>query len=172
MFWRRIPFQVLLFLLLNHILGGTCAAWFGKDSTSAESQREGNIRTTNNQRSPLNADLFGSVCYTFQQGQFRKLYGDLTRVDARLDIFSLSSFAKRVFKSSSRDDNSLSSPRLNLIFQQQVILSIPLLECLFCLKNGKWTQMADEFYLLFLVTRPCILYEVLDEKILDKGKTH
>ncbi|XWS77364.1 hypothetical protein CRYUN_Cryun01aG0254900 [Craigia yunnanensis] len=41
-------------------------------------------------------------------------------IDARLDIFSLSSSAKRVFKSSSSADNSLSSPRFNLIFQQQV----------------------------------------------------
>ncbi|XWS45773.1 hypothetical protein CRYUN_Cryun14cG0008100 [Craigia yunnanensis] len=107
---------------ISGIIGGTCAVWFGKYSTSAVSQREGNIPTSNNNRSPLNADLLGSICYTFQHGQFRKLYGDLTRVDARLDICSLSSFAKRVFKSSSvgTADNSLSSPRLNLIFQQQV----------------------------------------------------
>ncbi|XVF22919.1 hypothetical protein REPUB_Repub12eG0212400 [Reevesia pubescens] len=105
---------------ISGIIGGTCAAWFGKDSASAESQGEGNNPTTNNKRSPLNADLFGSVCYTFQHGQFRKLCGDLTRIDARLDISSLPSFAKRVFKRSSSADNSISSPRLNLIFQQQV----------------------------------------------------
>ncbi|WRX07673.1 Protein of unknown function DUF3769 - like 1 [Theobroma cacao] len=109
---------------ISGIIGGTCAAWFGgrKNSTSAKSQGEGDIPTTINKRSPLNVDLFGSVCYTFQHGQFRKLYGDLTRVDTRLDICSLPSFAKRIFKSSSVSsaDNSLSSPRLNLIFQQQV----------------------------------------------------
>ncbi|XP_039045368.1 protein TRIGALACTOSYLDIACYLGLYCEROL 4, chloroplastic-like [Hibiscus syriacus] len=105
---------------ISGIIGGTCAAWFGKDSANVESQREDTIPTSNNKRSPLNADLFGSACYTFQQGQFRKLYGDLTRVDARLDISSLSSFSKRVFKGSSSADKSLSSPRLNLIFQQQV----------------------------------------------------
>lgn len=119
--WRKFCFQVLLFLLFYLIVGGTFAAWLGKDSTTAESQREGNIPTTKNKRSPLNADLFGSVCYTFQHGQFRKLYGDLTRVDARLDISSLPSFAKRVFKGSSSADYTISSPRLNLIFQQQVI---------------------------------------------------
>ncbi|KAK8570501.1 hypothetical protein V6N13_003176 [Hibiscus sabdariffa] len=80
----------------------------------------GRYYTCNNKRSPLNVDLFGSACYTLQHGQFRKLYGDLTRVDARLDIFSLSSFAKRVFKGSSSADKSLLSPRLNLIFQQQI----------------------------------------------------
>ncbi|XVF33677.1 hypothetical protein REPUB_Repub17cG0188700 [Reevesia pubescens] len=100
---------------ISGIIVGTCAAWFGKYSPSAESQREGSIPTTNNKRSRFNADLFGSVCYTFQHGQFRKLYGDLTRVDARLDISSLSSFSA---------DSSLSSPRLNLIFQQQVAGSI------------------------------------------------
>ncbi|KAE8715120.1 20 kDa chaperonin [Hibiscus syriacus] len=104
---------------ISGITGGTCAVWFGKDS-SIESQREDTIPTSNNKRSPLNADLFGSVCYTFQHGQFHKRYGDLTRVDACLDIFSLSSFAKRVFKGSSSADKSQLSPRLNLIFQQQV----------------------------------------------------
>ncbi|PPS02307.1 hypothetical protein GOBAR_AA18355 [Gossypium barbadense] len=100
---------------------GTCAAWFGKGSRNVESQSEDNIPTTNNKRSPLSADFFGSACYTFQHGQFRKLYFDLTRVDARLDLSSLSSFAKRIFQSSSAN-KSLSSPRLNLIFQQQWIL--------------------------------------------------
>ncbi|KAK8981951.1 hypothetical protein V6N11_037136 [Hibiscus sabdariffa] len=104
---------------ISGIMGVMCAAWFGKDSTNVESQ-EDTILTSNNKRSPLNVDLFGSACYTLQHGQFRKLYGDLTRVDARLDIFSLSSFAKRVFKGSSSADKSLLSPRLNLIFQQQV----------------------------------------------------
>nr|KJB49300.1 hypothetical protein B456_008G111400 [Gossypium raimondii] len=104
---------------ISGIIGGTCAAWFEKGSKNVESQSEDNIPTTNNKRSPLSADFFGSACYTFQHGQFRKLYGDLTRVDARLDLSSLSSFAKRIFKSSSAN-KSLSSPRLNLIFQQQV----------------------------------------------------
>jgi hypothetical protein len=76
-------------------------------------------------RSPLSADLFGSVCYTFQHGNFRKLYGDLTRVDARLDICSASAFATRVLNGLKRSsiasvENPASSPRLNLIFQQQV----------------------------------------------------
>ncbi|MBA0583374.1 hypothetical protein Gorai_014233 [Gossypium raimondii] len=103
-------------------LAGSFAAWFGKDSASAgESQKGGNGPTTNKKESPLNMDLFSSVCYTFQHGQFWKLYGDLTRVDARLDICSLPSIAKRVVKSCwFSADSSLSFPRLNLIFQQQV----------------------------------------------------
>lgn len=91
------------------IVGGTCAAWYGDKE----------------KRSPLSADLFGSVCYTIQHGSFRKYYGDLTRLDARLDICSASALAKRVlngFKSSSSNntDDPTSHPRLNLIFQQQV----------------------------------------------------
>ncbi|KAL4379011.1 hypothetical protein GQ457_02G000060 [Hibiscus cannabinus] len=105
---------------ISGIIGGTCAAWFGKYSENVESQGDDTLPTSNNKRSPLNVDLFGSACYTFQHGQFRKLYGDLTRFDARLDIFSLSSFAKRASRVSSSADKSLLSPRLNLIFQQQV----------------------------------------------------
>ncbi|KAJ6872371.1 hypothetical protein NC651_031471 [Populus alba x Populus x berolinensis] len=56
----------------------------------------GTLSIGTKKRSPLNADLFGSVCYTFQHGRFTKLYGDLTRVDARLDICSASAVAKRI----------------------------------------------------------------------------
>ncbi|MBA0736359.1 hypothetical protein Gogos_009921 [Gossypium gossypioides] len=81
-------------------LAGSFAAWFGKDSASAGESQKGHC-------------------------QFWKLYGDLTRVDARLDICSLPPFAKRVVKSCwFSADSSLSSPRLNLIFQQQVAGSI------------------------------------------------
>ena len=92
-------------------------------------------------RSRFNADLFGSVCYTFQHGKFTKDFGDLTRVDARLDIPSASAFAKKVlngFKSTSTDVSEPSaSPRLNLIFQQQVLYFSPFdkskyMECKFC----------------------------------------
>lgn len=94
--------------------GGTCEAWLGG---------RGNTATSINTRSPFNADLFGSFCYTFQHGKFRELFGDLTRFDARLDISSVSAIAKRVFKNKSSSVNcadSRSSPSLNLIFQQQV----------------------------------------------------
>lgn len=76
-------------------------------------------------RSCFGVDLFGSACYTFQHGKFRELFGDLTRVDARLDISSASTLAKKVsnlFRSASNNGapNLLSSIGLNLIFQQQV----------------------------------------------------
>nr|CAN64366.1 hypothetical protein VITISV_031303 [Vitis vinifera] len=99
--------------------GGTCEAWFGGsrehgDGSSADAKK----------RSPFGADLFASGCCTFQHGQFRKRYGDLTRVDARLNICSASALAKRVSNLFSSSVNGakdpLSSPRLNLIFQQQV----------------------------------------------------
>ncbi|GMI73898.1 hypothetical protein like AT2G44640 [Hibiscus trionum] len=138
---------------ISGILGGAFAAWFGKDSANAaESHREGNNPTTNKTRSPLDMDLFGSVCYTFQHGQFRKLYGDLTRVDARVDICSLPSFAKRVLGSRSSADTSLSSPRLNLIFQQQVAGPIVFridLKLLLDSKSGKrGPHMEDLIYSL------------------------
>ncbi|KAJ9680437.1 hypothetical protein PVL29_019688 [Vitis rotundifolia] len=104
---------------ISGIIGGTCEAWFGGsrehgDGSSADAKK----------RSPFGADLFASACCTFQHGQFRKRYGDLTRVDARLNICSASALAKRVSNLFSSSVNGakdpLSSPRLNLIFQQQV----------------------------------------------------
>ncbi|CAF1701303.1 unnamed protein product [Brassica napus] len=80
-------------------------------------------------RSLISADAFGSACYTFQKGRFSKLYGDLTRVDARVDVSSASALAKRIFSavrrskgSNKTDDDTSGSPRLSLIFQQQVLL--------------------------------------------------
>ncbi|TXG62462.1 hypothetical protein EZV62_009456 [Acer yangbiense] len=111
---------------ISAIIGGTFAAWFGgRESSMAVESQDRDVSMTMKKRSPLNADLFGSVCYTFQHGWFRKPFGDLTRFDARLDVCSASGLAKRalnIFKSSSVNnaEKSLSSPRLNLIFQQQV----------------------------------------------------
>ncbi|KAL5795131.1 hypothetical protein ACOSP7_003725 [Xanthoceras sorbifolium] len=111
---------------ISAIIGGNFAAWFGgRESSLAVESQDMDISMTTKKRSPLNADLFGSLCYTIQQGRFRKPFGDLTRLDARLDICSASGLAKRtlnIFKSSSvsNAENSLSSPRLNLIIQQQV----------------------------------------------------
>lgn len=123
----RKLFHLILINCWTHILGGTCAAWFGdrESLVSTESTEQGAISTSAKKSNPLNADLFGSLCYTFQLGNFRKYYGDLTRVDARLDISSASAFAKRFLngsKSSSSNvaDDPNSHPRLNLIFQQQV----------------------------------------------------
>ncbi|KAE8038522.1 hypothetical protein FH972_011023 [Carpinus fangiana] len=112
---------------ISGIIGGACAAWFGgrESSVVAASRGDDDISMNAKKRSPLSADLFGSVCYTFQHGNFRMLYGDLTRVDARLDICSASAFATRVLNGLKRSsvasvENPASSPRLNLIFQQQV----------------------------------------------------
>ncbi|KAJ4892321.1 hypothetical protein Rs2_32069 [Raphanus sativus] len=101
---------------VSGIVGSSLAAWItGRDIIM--------------KRSPISADVFGSACCTFQKGRFSKLYGDLTRVDARVDVSSASALAKRIFHAIRRssgsektddDATSASSPRLNLIFQQQV----------------------------------------------------
>ncbi|KAJ9171139.1 hypothetical protein P3X46_014542 [Hevea brasiliensis] len=104
-------------------IGGSCAACFGGRGNSASA--DGDISTSTRNRGPSSADLFGSVCCTFQHGKFTKRYGDLTRVDARLDIYSAFAVTKRafnIFRSSvSVADNGLSSPTLNLIIQQQAL---------------------------------------------------
>ncbi|KAK3003411.1 hypothetical protein RJ639_020136 [Escallonia herrerae] len=111
--------------------GGTCGAWFGgKSSVVAGLQEDGgSILESSKNKNPVTADIFGSLCYTFQHGKFRKWFGDLTRVDARLDISSAWALAKRaskIIKKSSADsaENLLSSPRLNLIFQQQITVGV------------------------------------------------
>ncbi|KAK9121163.1 hypothetical protein Syun_018780 [Stephania yunnanensis] len=117
---------------VSGIIGGSCTAWFGGrdslvDANLAAQSGEGEVNPQ--RRSPFTADAFGSVCYTLQHGKFRKLYGDLTRVDARLDICSGSAFASglghlvsNIFGRSQANGevNPLASPRLNLILQQQV----------------------------------------------------
>ncbi|KAK7277218.1 hypothetical protein RIF29_18369 [Crotalaria pallida] len=111
---------------ISGIMGGTCASWIwkGRSFSGIDSGEELEV-STRSKRSRLSADLFGSVCYTFQRGKFTKDFGDLTRVDARLDLSSASAFANKVlntFKSSTADvsEQPSASPRLNLIFQQQV----------------------------------------------------
>lgn len=86
---------------ISGIFGGVCEAWLSKNSA----------------RSPVGADLFGSLCFAIQHGKFRKPYGDLTRFDARLDVPSASSLVKG-FSDSLK--SSAVSPQLNLILQQQV----------------------------------------------------
>ncbi|OIT07864.1 PREDICTED: protein TRIGALACTOSYLDIACYLGLYCEROL 4, chloroplastic [Nicotiana attenuata] len=101
---------------VSGIIGGTLEAWLNNDSSSPSDSRH---------RRPFGVDLFGSLCYTFQHGKFKETFGDLTRIDARLDVSSASALAKQVTKvfrkaaaDSARDVRS--SPRLELILQQQV----------------------------------------------------
>ncbi|WMV11089.1 hypothetical protein MTR67_004474 [Solanum verrucosum] len=101
---------------VSGIIGGTLEAWLNNGSSSSSASRH---------RNPFGVDLFGSLCYTFQHGKFRESFGDLTRVDARLDVSSALALAKQVSKvfrkaSSNNARDVLSSPRLELILQQQV----------------------------------------------------
>lgn len=113
---------------VSGIIGGTCAAWFGggKHLPAVESMEGADIISADaKSRSRFGVDLIGSACYTYQHGKFRELFGDLTRIDARLDISSASTLAKKVsnlFRSASNNGapNLLSSVGLNLIFHQQV----------------------------------------------------
>ncbi|KAL6565834.1 hypothetical protein OROHE_004889 [Orobanche hederae] len=96
---------------ISGIIGGTCEAWLQgrKDDNSGR----------------FGADLFGSVCFTCQHGRFRNSFGDLTRLDARLDIGSASALAKRVSKifissQNNRSPNESTTPSMSLLFQQQV----------------------------------------------------
>ncbi|KAL0380023.1 UNVERIFIED_CONTAM: hypothetical protein Sangu_0066600 [Sesamum angustifolium] len=109
---------------LSGIVGGTCEAWFGGGKGSQSADVKGSSGAKD--RGRFGVDLFGSGCFTFQHGKFRKLFGDLTRVDVRLDVASATALAKSVsnlFRSSQsyQSPNIPSSPRLDLIFQQQVV---------------------------------------------------
>ncbi|XP_051132387.1 protein TRIGALACTOSYLDIACYLGLYCEROL 4, chloroplastic [Andrographis paniculata] len=97
---------------ISGIIGATCAAWLHGEKDDKKRR--------------FGADLFSSVCYTFQHGKFREYYGDLTRVDARLDVNSFSALAEKasgLFRTEQQTNqarNELGSPKLNLIVQQQV----------------------------------------------------
>lgn len=121
-------------MVYDNIIGGACTAWMwrGKSHTGLDS-REDLEMSERSKRSLFDADLFGSICYTLQHGKFRNDFGDLTRVDARLDICSASGFARKVLnglRRSSADgsEHPSMSPRLNITFQQQVS---PYIEFLF-----------------------------------------
>ncbi|XP_039685225.1 protein TRIGALACTOSYLDIACYLGLYCEROL 4, chloroplastic isoform X2 [Medicago truncatula] len=127
---------------VSGIIGSSCASWIWNGKNLIDTGEDPAV-SKRRKRSRFNAEIFGSVCYTFQQGRFSKKFGDLTRVDARLDISSASGLAKKIlngFKSSSADiiEQPSASPRLNLIFQQQVQLyfeQIPEFRLILCPGN-------------------------------------
>ncbi|KAJ0622413.1 hypothetical protein HanIR_Chr01g0020271 [Helianthus annuus] len=90
----------MLLCLTVLYFSGTCEAWLS------------------GKRRPFGADLFGSICFAVQHGKFSKSYGDLTRLDARLDLPAASDLVKGF---SNTPKFSLVIPRLNLILQQQVL---------------------------------------------------
>lgn len=102
-----------------NIVGGTFT--FNGSSFSGSNSTE-DLGVSTSKGFQFFGDVFGSVGYSFQRGKFTKKYGDLTRVDARLDISSASASAKKILNGSRADvgEQLPASPRLNLIFQQQV----------------------------------------------------
>ncbi|BAT96888.1 Protein TRIGALACTOSYLDIACYLGLYCEROL 4 [Vigna angularis] len=101
------------------VIGGTFTL-NGRSFSSTNSTEDLGVSTS--KRFQFFGDVFGSVGYSFQRGKFTKKYGDLTRVDARLDISSASASAKKILNGSRADvgEQLPALPRLNLIFQQQV----------------------------------------------------
>ncbi|XP_062018998.1 protein TRIGALACTOSYLDIACYLGLYCEROL 4, chloroplastic-like [Rosa rugosa] len=65
---------------VSGIFGGSFAAWFqdGHSPVAVELRGDGNTSSSTKKRSPVSADFFGSICYRFQHGKFRELYGDLS----------------------------------------------------------------------------------------------
>ncbi|XP_048440131.1 protein TRIGALACTOSYLDIACYLGLYCEROL 4, chloroplastic-like [Pyrus x bretschneideri] len=80
------------------IFDGGCTAWFqdGYNPVAVDMSRDEGNSWSSKKRSPFSIYFFCSLCYTFQHGKFGELYGDLTWIDARLDICSASGLAKRV----------------------------------------------------------------------------
>ncbi|KAB2614561.1 protein TRIGALACTOSYLDIACYLGLYCEROL 4 [Pyrus ussuriensis x Pyrus communis] len=108
----------------HYIFGESCTAWFqdGYNPVAVDMKGDEDNSRSNKKRNPLSADFFGSLCYIFQHGKFIELYGDLTRIDSRLDICSASALAKRVIyglKSSPANSakDPVSSARINIILQ-------------------------------------------------------
>ncbi|CAN6461258.1 unnamed protein product [Victoria cruziana] len=136
----RIPYDILMnepHSAVSGIIGGTCAAWLGdnlKLRSNPNNQLVGENQGSDGfpysvSRSRFSADLFGSLRYTLQHGKFRESFSDFTRLDARFDICSGAAFTKGALyllsdmlrkPSERRKVNPLASPKLNVIFQQQV----------------------------------------------------
>lgn len=133
-----IPYDIQLkdpHAAVSAIIGGTCEAWYGgsvNKGTSSEAQNGDEVihrsSSASKLRNRFNMDLFGSFGCSFQRGRFTYDFNDLTRVDARLDVSSASALFKdfsqlvsTTFKGEAQKGlNPLASPRLNVIFQQQV----------------------------------------------------
>lgn len=117
-----------------HHSGGSCAALFGENQDEdVNYAQKGSGTTSQNlnfrrKRNPFSANVFGSICYTVQHGKFTEDFNDLTRLDARLDFASVPAFIKGMshllydaFRGPvEQKPNTLASPRLTLIVQQQV----------------------------------------------------
>ncbi|KAG0459014.1 hypothetical protein HPP92_022142 [Vanilla planifolia] len=133
---RLIPYDKQLkdpHAAISVIFGGICEAWFGRKinkDASSETQVADEVYqalSSFSRRKRLNADLFGSLAFTFQQGQFANYFNDLTRLDARLDVSSasvvlkdFSRFMSTFFKGQFPEVNPLASTRLNVLVQQQI----------------------------------------------------
>ncbi|MQL87366.1 hypothetical protein Taro_019922 [Colocasia esculenta] len=116
---------------ISGIIGGSSAVRFeGISRRNAAERAVGGVQnsTTSIKKNPFSADMFGSLCYTFQHGKFKDDFNDLTRLDARLDVSSVSAFIKgmshlvsdTIRGPTERKVNPLASPRVTLILQQQV----------------------------------------------------
>ncbi|KAG0459008.1 hypothetical protein HPP92_022136 [Vanilla planifolia] len=133
---RLIPYDKQLkdpHAAISVIFGGICEAWFGRKinkDASSETQVADEVYpalSSFSRRKRLNADLFGSLAFTFQQGRFTNYFNDLTRLDARLDVSSasvvlkdFSRFMSTFFKGQFPEVNPLASTRLNVLVQQQI----------------------------------------------------
>ncbi|KAJ4836017.1 hypothetical protein Tsubulata_033320 [Turnera subulata] len=97
---RVQPFDLLLsnpHISASAIIGAAASAYFGDNSVRSQPVDEfphcqGLRLHSPATKSALLADLFSSVSFTAQHGNFQRLFLDLTRVQARLDISSGSKF--------------------------------------------------------------------------------
>ena len=117
--------RVFLLYSSPSVSGGSCAALLGgNQDKNVDSSQSLSLRN----RNPFSANVFGSICYTVQQGKFKEDFNDLTRLDARVDFSSVPGFVSGVSHllynaikgTVERKIDDLASPKLTLIFQQQV----------------------------------------------------
>lgn len=97
---------------ISGIIGATCASWFSFGDTII----------TDDSRSPFSSNMFGSGCFTYQHGKFRKPHWDLTRIDVKLNFPGLKSLYKdkNAAAANRNPRDAPPPPSLNLIFQQQI----------------------------------------------------
>lgn len=127
-----------IFIFLSTILGSVVSAYLGENSIRSQSEDDSPAFKNFSLRAQganaaLSADSFASFSLTAQHGNFQRLFLDLTRLHARLDIPSGSKFisgavsvAHDLYKSQIPTTDAIQAvcPNVMLSFQQQVTLAL------------------------------------------------
>lgn len=158
------PYDIFLsnpLVSASGMIGAAATAYFGENSTRAQidddgQQSSGLFLQAPGIKSSFLADIFGSVSFTAQHGNFQRLFLDLSRFQARLDFPSGSKFllgatslAQDLLNSQKPNMEAVQAicPNATLSLQQQIVGPISFRVdsgIAIDLKNHKWPIQAQD----------------------------